>query len=359
MQYAKLPVIDGSLFVQIISTRDKFSGKYLPTMDGNLNVTLHRIYNVIDDIQQVMITLPMIYQIDHDNLLQFKATVKKLFGNKILLLHVQMYGDSVAETRKLILDPASHARKQFDSFVHHETKFFNAKQIISDFPIEFNSKIDVPIIYNYNWGKSSNDIVDDASKYFSLEVDLAKHHSTFLYSDVQYNYWKAEGQATDLVFRSVAIFNKDMFQSVSTDEVNSMDAATEYLIDQFIQDNKTIVFYPSRIEDPRYCFNHVLFISEICKFPLIISNPTNIKSYDNKLYSNAINSHFTNVLDLSNVPNKRAAYFYVLSKLRPDDMIFRFETDMHISLIEQKILTEAKIVHPHFADEDVFKYLND
>lgn len=335
----ELTISDNTLFLQMLSVRDKASGLYLPSMDGNINVTLNRIYNAKNTLNRVHITLPALELIDEDSMNALHELNKNIFGSIIKFHYMKFYCSDVAITRKNVYELQE---------LYLDRDF---AQVISDFAINIIPLIsnDISISYNYNWSKVSDDDNSPSAQSFDKEVELSKKFPTFLYSDVQYDYWKSKGLLGENVFRSKNIFDPQYIKIIAdrylTDTSN--DSMTQE-ISEFINDYKQVVFYPSRIEDPRYDFPQIIEYCKWSKTPLIISNPTNVP-LPKELKDMTI-------LDLSTAEHKRASYFITLSLLRESDAIFHHESDMHISLIEQIMLTKADVIH-NFDEETIKSYI--
>ncbi|BBI90556.1 hypothetical protein HYO65_gp164 [Tenacibaculum phage PTm1] len=107
-----------------------------------------------------------------------------------------------------------------------------------------------------------------------------------------------------------------------------------------------IVFYPMRVDDPRYDFKCILDYVEESNKLMVITNPTNIEI--------EYNHH---IIDLSDSVNKRGLYFKILSKLKSSDRIIHACDDVHISLFEQLSLSEADVTFNdtmHILDIDTY-----
>lgn len=341
------------LFFQAISTRDKTTGKYLPLLDGNLNVTLNRIWCSQHSIKKVIITLPRKEFIDE---IQLNELIKWcLFSFQHVefeFIFLSCYGTNIDETRKNLLDSKNTLLT--------ELIYCEVDCIVSEFPINL-SLISTNLIYNYNWSKcDDNESNEQLNKFFKLEIELAKTYHTYLYSDVQLQYWKHNVDDCNplYVHRSKAIFSKQYINKVSAYNIdkwitNEKNAKTKKQIDK-IFGNDICIFYPSRIEDTRYQFDKICQIAINTNRTIIVTNPT---KYDLNDYLLHIGLQ-PKIFDLSNETDKRGVYFYILSKLSPHiDVIYRFENDMHISLIEQVLLTKAMISSPNFTSKQIQSYI--
>lgn len=350
------------LFVQCISTRDKTTGKYLPLMDGNLNVTLNRIYANSHTLESVTITLPLKEDIDTQQLTELIEFCSSVIDVDIKFNHIPFYGSNIDETRQMMVLKTA----ELNSFIEFMSQH-RLYTVVCDFPLPIVVD-NIEVVYNYNWSYCSDNEKSKTLKDFYLnEIHLAEFFPTFLYSDVQYEYWKnsiPEDQFSMLdVQRSVNIFSKEYINAVSQWELQKLsndDECIRVILDtelNKILNNEQVIFYPSRIEDPRYKLANVIELAISNKCKLIITNPTqfNLQELHDKY------PKLKDILvDLSeHVTLKRKLYFYILSYLKPTDKIYHFEKDMHISLIEQKLITDASLIIPYISSAQINSYINE
>lgn len=370
VQTKELPISGNLYFVHTISSRSKETGLYDPFLDGNINVTLNRLYNNINNFDNAIITLPYDPRLISEPILdKFLAYLNKTFNGKVDINVHDFYGSNIEQTRKNLMDPElqpGYVEKLRECILNFQSSNPSTDlNIICDFPILMAPDIlEIGTVrYNYNWNKASEKDTSYSASLFPIEVELSRRFETYLYSDVQYNYWADyvnTHNINSIYFRSSQIFNTEFIEKTSDDLIwdNYLEFdfrtdrfnVNEFLIDQ-ARAGRNILFYPSRIEDPRYSFDAVIEFARKNNDAVILTNPTQInkKEYEDKLKG-------LKVLDLSNSPNKRATYFYVLSQLGPLDKILRYETDMHISLIEQIVLSKCKIIH-NFTESIINSYI--
>ncbi|BBI90863.1 hypothetical protein [Tenacibaculum phage PTm5] len=98
---AKEIKLSGSvLYIPIYSMRDKKTGQYIPSMDGNINSMLHRLYNNRHDVNEVMIAIPNIKKLNIGELEKLRKSIKSIGINNVDYLPLSwLYGSSVGNTR--------------------------------------------------------------------------------------------------------------------------------------------------------------------------------------------------------------------------------------------------------------------
>ena len=346
----ELIVRNNTLIFQMISARDKQSGLYLPMQDGNVNSMLHRIYNNLESIDRVYMTLPKKELIDGNQMLQLESINHNFFKSSIVFIHSDFYGSSVSLTREQAKE------SEFLNIV----KSINATYIINEFPVFLHRMVNSDVQYNFNWNKVSDDDVSPSALGFNEELKISKYFDVFLFSDIQYDYMTSKTSSTK-IYRSSQIFNRDYVRLISelymTDHY---DDETANIIDEISMCKAKINFFTSRIDDTRYEFRKISEDSfknshnEI----LVAANHLNVNIDDFVNHIEDFNMlaiiDYAKIIDMK---HNRFAYFYTLSKLREYDEIHRYEKDMHISLIEQYILTNAKIIAPNFITETIESYI--
>lgn len=331
MQKRKLVMHGNVLIFQMISMRDKATGKYLPLMDGNVNSMLHRIYSNLKNIDKVVMLFPTPDLCDAVQYAEFEKYVAETFEGKVTIQPTAIYEADVASTRRHLLAIGDYDKAE-------KLWMSDVELIVSEFPINF-TETDAKVVYNYNWGA-----VDDTNKLlnesFEAEIALASRHETYLYSNVQYNYWLQQDAISNNVFRSIEIFDKELFLKIAENnyekalqEENAPIANSLKLISRLTD---TAVFFPMRVDDPRYNFNEIFNYCEASHKVLIVTNPTGVALPESKKCT---------LIDLTNCKDKRSIYFYILKTLRSCDVIIHHESDMHISLLEHIAISRATTLH--------------
>lgn len=336
-------VLKGNVkILQMISMRDKKSGRYLPMMDGNVNSMLHRIYNNLDQIDKVVMTVPELHLLNIKQFTELKQLNQDLFDSKIEFEYSKLYGKDVGTTRSNMLS--------CDFIVN--SKDFDL--VISEFPINISSKnFRTKIVFNYNWGAvdESNELLN---KSFETEKLLAQNYETYLFSNIQYEYWQSKDVNMQQVHRSKSIYSTEFFQRIAkfyidkAFEQRPIDPLVSAisLLDESLRTN--IMFFPMRIDDPRYRFDEALLSAYSQGMKVVITNPTNVAVIEvvdtiERLHDTIDLRSY--IIDLSASSDKRTLYLYILSILRHNDIILHYEKDMHVSLIEQLAISNAKIIH--------------
>lgn len=323
-------------------------------MDGNLNQTLNRIYNQRKGLSKVIITLPMPDQIDPAQLERLHQVVDLHFTGLVEFQHMSFYGSNIDKTRSNLRFSDEHLIHLNDVLLANFTR--SRSMLISEFPVFFGNKVqsEWEIIYNFNWSWVGEENDSMLTMQAASEFNLAKSWPVYLYSDVQYDFWLSQHKLTKNVYRSGGMFDQDYMEIVSEDAIDQFTKKNPNIatkIQAQLKESSRVVFYPMRIEDPRYNFKYVVKYAKANKALLVITNPTSVAE---ETYSSMLRE--LNVLNLTSIVDKRGVYFMILDELRKDDVIIRPETDMHVSLIEQSILTKAEIMH-QFSTKSISSYI--
>lgn len=338
--------LKGDVFIlQMVSNRDKTSGKFNLLLDGNFNQCLHTIYECLDDIKHVTICIPE--NVTDTSLNEFDRINEKFFESKMSLILSDEYGSNAAE----------HRENFYSYAVYLNTNPYD--MVVSDFGIKFFESTNVGkavskniatknVVYRYNCTKISDYDNKPSAKFFDSECNMAKHYDTYVYSDVQYDYFTSKGVP---VYRMSNIFNMKLLKLLADDYIaqHEKDEKLSGYID-YIKDfmNSPIVFYPSRLEDPQYRF------IDVCKFAneknttVLVTNPTNV-SLPSIITENQIT---TPVFEVG-CTDKRFEYFAWLNELNENDFIVRYDKEFHITLLENLYLSKATVLHEF--DEDVVR----
>lgn len=287
-------------------------------------------------------------QLENINFEFLKSSIVFLYDDE-----QELYGSDVAKSRekmkfrqlKLLIEKTKpeHAICEFPVFI----QFIN----------NFNNK---NVQYNFNWNKVSDDDTSPSAKSFDDEMIISKYFDVFLFSDIQYTYMKSKDTSDDSrIFRSEKIYSKSLTKAISEKYIKDhYDENVVKMIDIMFEASSQsgILFFTSRIDDPRYKFNEIAKLSTDHSMILVVANHLNvdISKYVDSKYIKYIDymKHFPQELN-------RFAYFYTLSKLRNIDAIQREENDMHISLIEQLILLNDDVLFlvPNFTSETINSYI--
>lgn len=301
---------DNSLIISIISSRSRETGKWLLASDGNIQTMLHRIY--ISKAKNVTMTLPFEKDIETGQLDEFKELLKRLKLD-VKLLHLDWYGRSIEESRQ-------NVSINFDI-----SKY---SQVICEFPILLKHQ---NVVYNWNWTATNSK--DEAINRFGKELSIIDSGAdVFVLSDVQYNFIDEHMSDTKHLYRSIDVYSREFFYKLFRFYESKNTIEHENAVDKLLNDYPKAVIYSMRVDDPRYKF---YTIREFCRGinrPLIVLNYNKTQLPDD-------------VIDASKCGvTTKGQYYYLLSQLVEDNVIFRLETDMHIGLIEQTYFTAATTI---------------
>ncbi len=333
--------------LQQYSMRNHSDGLYNPLLDGNLNLTLHRIYPVLQADKNKKVTLTIPLNVDLEQLKILEQFIANIGLERQVSFAEITYGKNALANRD-----------QFIDISHLKGLYTGCDLIISDFSsCIFNGTI--PVIYNFNISKSK-----DLDRWF-IDEFFDKQMNTVIECD-EYVYVLNDSQrefmldsATSPIIRKniestvivdTEIINKELFDHQLTFFGKMMTKRYE---DELKDSLKTIwlkyeqvFFLPFRLTDTCYNFKGIL---EICKdskmkICIITTNPN-----DGDLLSNVPdNVRVINAAEKFGNINKKTLYYEILKNIeeintitdRPKIYIPIFEDPsivLHQSLIEMQL----------------------
>lgn len=366
--------LEGNIFVhQMFSMRDKNTGQYTFTMDGNFNILLNRIYNNLSTIESVYITVPADSR--HEDFHTFNLMNKTIFNSKLHLMPID-YGKNAAETRELFAElRPEYYSKLFDIFKKLTANSKSQSTLVSEFAIEYDyerffDRIEYVFLMT---AVSDDDLSKPHGQNFSNELNIIKnYHTVYMLSENQIRY--VNKYIDDSTTANIKLYRLANILSVHFQKSTAFAAmsSTSFSILQGIelickQDN--LIFYPMRIEDERYEFGKVLEKNK----QVVITNPTNtsvegwlvkngyadrsvvhIFDYSERTYIREIDT--ADIIVIGYV-DKRSEYFSVLSCLSKDAEIWHNDEGIHLSTLEHVILTNATIRSDSFNTEILHTYI--
>jgi 3-deoxy-D-manno-octulosonate 8-phosphate phosphatase KdsC-like HAD superfamily phosphatase len=319
------------LFIQQYSMRNHSDGTYNLLLDGNLNLTLHRISSINNHNAVVHITIPK-----NHNKEQF-AILKEFVANTDILPKIEFveldYGENALENRKVVVN-------NFDFNSYFQTHYFDL--IVSDFS---NFKSNIPkskLIYNYNISKVeklNRWYVDDFFDEQLKAILNNKPDYVYVLNENQKEYFidNVETNEDRAIIDSMVVVDKQLFnRSFFDEQVKFFDKYSNYksIITQLVKHkNKKIVFFPFRLSDECYAINELI---NHCKrnyedFIILTTDPN--ESID------ALNDDHIVKLDFGNSIEKKANYLLLITELQKhyNMKVLCYESPykvLHQSLIE-------------------------
>lgn len=380
------PRFEGNILVlPILSSRNKKTGKYQLSTDGNVNSMLHLFSINSEKIKSITMILPQKELMDTDSILDYDNIFKTYRKFKHIEL-ILVFDDSI--TRNYHKEDTLETRNNVNLMIKHGLHLFNFTSdskkfdtIISEFPFDFSKdktrlKNDVKIIYNINWSKTEfefvekSDLDDTLTISFYNEIERIKETENnlniyfYVYSQIQYDayskYLRDEVRLNNLellgLYIKIKIYDQDLISFVANTEALKISQNDMSFIDKIFSLKIPVSLLAFRLNDERYNLKQV--IRDFNLSILILTNPTNTV-LDNDISLELINTKHTDFYNVS-LDNKRAVYFYILLKLRSSDSIPHYEPDMHMSTIEQYVLAKDSLYlnNPKVQKQDIIKLLN-
>lgn len=390
MQIKEQKLHGNVLVLQQYSMRDKSTGQYKFLMDGNFNVLLNKIYNCLNEIDRVIVTIPD--DVAEQDIAEFELRNHMLFDNKITLIGIE-YGANAAANRTLFNDSfhgySSIVGKALDEC---ELPLDNKLDIIvSEFATSKERFQDLKRarLIQYVWPMTAihtDDLAKPHGEYFhTAEFDISRQTNSEIYylSDNQLEFaitnWEEHDGFANM-YRSKRILNPHYVKAVAYASVLHTSPEVIDILDQamFAVDKK-ILFFPMRIEDSRYGFNEAVKIAREGGYQMVITNPTNIdvqahidkgnKENGTTNYATVVKS--TNLWSLAEnetslKPNdiveigevdKREEYLYMLASMDSSAIIYHHDEGIHMSTMEQIILTSAGVFCRNISKATLYSYI--
>ncbi len=340
-----------SIFIiQQYSMRNHSDGMYNMLIDGNLNLTLHRIYGPLkENINlRIHITMPSNYNKEQFEALQLLINTE--LGIDRVIFHETEYGLNAVENRTKLNEykipvPFDLLVSDFSNLKYYGVDVFN---VVYNFNISKNSFLDRPYVDSFfheqktsakvgrltyvlnqnqkdHMVETSVSMLDKARTNNSIMVDTKIMNKEFL--DIQKNY-----------FRSM--IEPELEKQIRGDML------------KHIEDSDLVLFMPFRLSDTCYNFEGLLkVLSGYKKVKILITNPN-----DAVIITNIPNN--IKIIDISAQyeVNKKSIYFLMLEISNHQDIfipIFENPQDvLHQSLLEMNALTKRAL----FLDKNNFDF---
>ncbi len=336
--------------IQQYSMRNHSDGMYNMLMDGNLNLTLHRIYMPLkENINlRVHITMPKNY-----NQEQFEA-LQLLINNELgidrVIFYEAEYGLNAVENRTKLNEykvpvPFDLLISDFSNLKNYGTDLYN---VVYNFNISKNSFLDRPYV----------------DSFFQDQKKSVKNGKlTYVLNENQKNYMLEtsvsmldKARINNSVVVDTKIMNKEFLKIQVEYFSNMIDPKLERQIredmQRHIEDTDLVLFMPFRLSDACYNFEGLLkSLAGYKKVRIFITNP-NDASISSKLPNNIILIDISEQYEI----NKKSIYFLMLEISNHEDIFIPIfenpEEVLHQSLLEMNLLTKRAL----FLDKNNFDF---
>lgn len=382
MQTQQLRLAGKVVWIQMVSMRDKSTGKFNVMMDGNINNTLHTLASSIDEVEEFVWVLPILTESDKSIISDYN---RYYFSGKITVFEMEyMYGINAVEHRELwskIFDQDVHRKRIQDEWNHNAFRetFMSADTVVSDFPVESIANVSSPdsnLYFNFSLTKMSDDDQGPGTAYFGTELRLASHHkvdAVYLFSDKQYQYFVSKAIHDDKVFRRTQVFSKDFLDFVAKYVVTARFEIEDVeqvksLIENVQASGKKLLLWPHRLDDPRYKLDQFLLdvgeegLDETY-VSILMTNPTNASEDFVLEKLNSMERCFVPIACLTpkDTYDKRYLYMSILLILTDECHVWHYEHDFHTGTAEQYLMLNDGLVlkSEELTEEVVKSYVTD
>ena len=240
--------------IQQYSMRNHTDGIYNPLLDGNLNLTLHRIYHSLMKKPDMVVSITIPNSINEVELKFLKEFTKKEFDDRVKFIPIE-YGINAYENRK-----------KFDEITKLDSKFLlGSDLIISDF--EGISSNIAPIVYNFNISKVPDLDRWYVDEFFESQANrVSSATSAYVLNENQKEYFvescETQVQAMDVsgtVIVDSEIINKTLFMKQVKFFISLLDDDMKIKVESFmskeVMNCDQLFFMPFRLTDECYNFN--------------------------------------------------------------------------------------------------------
>lgn len=342
------------LFIQQYSMRNHSDETYNPLLDGNLNLTLHRIYGICESNSWSRFDITIPKNIDADQMEILLKFVRPTFADRITFIPID-YGINAYENRKLF-NGKYGASNSYDA-------------VISDFEGIDLSKHNHGY-YNFNISQNFNTERWFIDSFFDAQYErvIKTDNQIFVLNENQKEFMLHDSFIEDklTVDANVIVDSKisnskflkiqqNFFTSLLTSvESNKIKSTINKVSEKFDH----VFFMPFRLSDPCYNFDGIVkrLFSASGKYAILITNPNDASIIE----KTPDNVEIINIASDLNI-NKKSLYFSVLNEIVNHENISipiyeDPEEVLHQSLIEMSILC-PKIVNFISSDSIAFETL--
>ena len=323
------------LFIQQYSMRNHSDETYNPLLDGNLNLTLHRIYGICESNSWSRFDITIPKNIDADQMEILLQFVKSTFADRITFIPID-YDINAYENRKLFTSDLKFS-KNYDA-------------VISDFEGIDLSKHKHGY-YNFNISQNFNSERWFIDEFFDAQYErvIETDNQIFVLNENQKEFMLLEFIEDKLTVDANVIVDskisnskflkiqQEFFTSLLTsNESNKITSVINEVCTRFDH----VFFMPFRLSDPCYNFDGIVkrLFSAPGKYAILITNP-NDAGISKDLPDNV---EIINIASDLNI-NKKSLYFTVINEISnyKNTTIPIYEDPeevLHQSLIEMSIL---------------------
>lgn len=338
------------LILQQYSMRNHTDNKYNLLLDGNLNLTLHRLYNALSSDSEKKVTITMPDNYDESQFLLLELFVIKAFGeNRIKFMPIK-YGLNALENRKTFSD-FEFDEKDFDLFI---CDFSN---------VNVTKTLTIPVVHNMNISKVPELDRWFVDEFFEEQTEMTKSFNTkytYVLNQNQKNHLvrSQESSREKNIMRSKVIVENEVINEILFSKqlnffINLLSESAKNEINATVKKYKdhTKLFLPFRLSDQ--CYNFYGITKTLGKqnenFVVFVTNPNSAKI--------SVTQENITIVDLSiDGTNKKSLYYYVLSLCESENIFIPIfenpEQVLHQSLLEIYKIAGNSVSFPSIEDTD-------
>lgn len=338
--------------LQQYSMRNHSDNTYNPLLDGNLNLTLHRLYQPLMSNPDLKVTITMPRNVNNEQLLTLITFIDKIFGDNRIKFTLMDYGINALENKKY-----------FKNFTLDMSLY---DLVISDFSnIEHFESWD-NVIYNFNISKVEGLERNYIDSFFKEQANVILGNPegfAYVLNQNQKDYFlqdpnidcRMEYNASIVVDTKIINLNllkeqKEFYKDKETFKI----LATP--LDNLIKNYDLALFFPFRLSDPCYNFEGLIeYLSTIDKKIIIIVTDPNDSLSEFKPINNV---DVYNVRNAYKELNTKSLYFGLLYYLNNRNNVYIPIFEDPTQVLHQTILEIYKLT-TEFWDTVVFLDKND
>lgn len=340
--------------LQQYSMRNHSDNTYNPLLDGNLNLTLHRLYEPIKHNERLRVFITIPNNCNEQQLKKLEQFVNEVYGENRIVFVPYEYGLNALENKKKFSQFLTPAPIDYYDLV------------ISDFSNVVHFKDAHNVIYNFNISKAKG--LDRAyiDPFFTEQLETVSEPCQFIYTlnENQKEYFISQtfhkSHAKSKLVVDKKIVNTELLEKQRkfyNDE--KVFKAIASPIDNLIKGYDLALFFPFRLSDPCYNFEGLIdYLSTIDKKVIIIITDPNDSLQEFKPVDN---------VDIYNIKNSypdfdtKEIYFgmlyYLMNRNNVYIPIFEDPRDvLHQSILEIFRITTTYWDTVVFLDKDNFNF---
>jgi hypothetical protein len=333
--------------------RNHSDNTYNPLLDGNLNLTLHRIYNPLRYNTKLTVTITIPTNCNNDQKEILIDFCNKTYGENRVIFEEIEYGLNAEENRTALKTYTMPYPSIYDV-------------IISDFSGVESLSPHKNVIYNFNISKNAtldrwyvDNHFEDQYNTLVNNVDNGIYGLTYVLNDNQKEYMLNYNESNKIIVNAGVIvdskiINASLLNAQQFYFYELLSLSDKQQIDQriltILDNNDLVLFMPFRLSDECYNFKGLVdYLKDRKeKITIIITNPNDAK------YDVPENIEIVNITE--GYTNKKSVYFFLLTLIDKYNIHIPIFEDpsvvLHQTILEMYMLTDKCV----FLNKNNFNY---